>query len=113
MSVSEEQEVAVSAAASPAEIGEYWETHSTADVWDQTEEVQFTVRFARRRVAVDPDVYAQVADYARGRGLVPETVVNLWLAEKLYAVAKAPQREPAGAAEATTSSDCEPANVGE
>ena len=29
--------------ATPEEIGEFWDTHSLADYWDETEEVEFQV----------------------------------------------------------------------
>jgi hypothetical protein len=35
------------------EIAEYWDTHSLADHWDQTREVEFKVRAQRRR-RLDP-----------------------------------------------------------
>ena len=41
------------------EIGEFWDTHSLADYWDQTEPAEFEISpTARRRylVAVDPDL---------------------------------------------------------
>jgi hypothetical protein len=66
------------------EIAEFWDTHSLADYWDQTREVRFEVRAERRRrVTLDPEVYAQVEAQARARGLLPETLVNVWLAERL------------------------------
>lgn len=66
------------------EIGEFWDTHSLDDHWDKTREVEFTVRAAqRRRVTVEPKIYEELEAEARVRGVVPETLVNLWLAEKL------------------------------
>ena len=66
------------------EISDFWDTHSLADHWDQTHEVEFEIRTQRRwRVTLDPDVYARVATQARARGLLPETLINLWLAERL------------------------------
>lgn len=66
------------------EIADFWDTHSLADYWDQTREVEFEVRARRRRrVTLDPAVYAQIEAQARVRGLLPETLVNLWLAERL------------------------------
>lgn len=65
-------------------IAEFWDTHSLADYWDQTYEVEFEVRARRRRrVTLDPDVYASVTMQAHTRGLSLETLVNLWLAERL------------------------------
>ncbi len=66
------------------EIGEFWDTHSLDDYWDKTREVEFEVRATqRRRVTVEPKIYKQLETEARARGIVPETLVNLWLAEKL------------------------------
>ena len=74
----------ISQATSPKEIGEFWDSHSLDDYWEQTHEVEIVVRaLPRRRVTVDPAVYSQLADLARRRGLLPETLINLWLAERL------------------------------
>jgi len=67
------------------EIGEFWDAHSLADYWDQTHEVEFEVRAQRRRrITLDPEVYAELELQARVRGVMPETLVNLWLAERLH-----------------------------
>lgn len=72
------------------EIAEFWDTHSLADYWDQTREVDFEVRAQRRRrVTLDPDVYARIEAQARARGVLPETLVNLWLAERLQGTGEA------------------------
>ena len=66
------------------EIADFWDTHSLAGYWDQTREVQFEVRAKRRRrVTLAPEVYAEVEAQARARGVLPEPLVNLWLAERL------------------------------
>jgi hypothetical protein len=66
------------------EIADSWDTHSVADYWDQTEEAEFDVRpKRRRRVTLTPETYARVEAQARLRGVLPETLVNLWLAERL------------------------------
>lgn len=76
----------ISKATSPEGIGEFWDTHSLADYWDKTREVKFEVRAKRRHlVTVDPDVYSRLESEARERGVLPETLVNLWLAERLGA----------------------------
>ena len=77
----------ISQARTLEEIAEFWDTHSTADYWDQTYEVEFEVRAPRRRrVTVDPEVYEQIAKQARSRGILPETLVNVWLVERLQIV---------------------------
>ena len=66
------------------EIAEYWDSHSLADHWDETEEVPVEVRAERRRrITLAPEVYAKIEAQARRLGVLPETLVNLWLAERL------------------------------
>jgi hypothetical protein len=74
----------ISKARSLDEIADFWDTHSVADYWDETKEVEFEVRAVRRRrVTLDPDVYQKIETQARTRGILPETLVNLWLTERL------------------------------
>jgi len=74
----------ISRAQTLEEIGEFWDGHSLADYWDETHEVEFEVRAKRRRrITVDPEVYAELEVEARARGVLPETLVNLWLAQRL------------------------------
>ncbi|MFY9823378.1 MAG: CopG family antitoxin [Thermoanaerobaculia bacterium] len=76
---------AISKAPSPREIGDFWDSHSLADHWDQTREAEFEVTaLPRRRVTLDPKVYSEIEAQARARGLMLETLVNLWLAERLH-----------------------------
>jgi hypothetical protein len=66
------------------EIGEFWDTHSLADYADQIHEVDFEVRAQRRhRITLDPDLYTQIEAQAQQRGISPETLINLWLLERL------------------------------
>ena len=87
MNESDDQQLtSISKAKTVEEIGEFWDTHSLADYWDQTREVEFEVRaLRRRRVTLDPQVYAHLEAQAHARGVLPETLVNLWLAERLRA----------------------------
>ncbi len=39
----------ISRARTPEEIGEFWDSHSLADHWDETHEVEFEIRAKRRR----------------------------------------------------------------
>jgi hypothetical protein len=78
------QLTSISKARTLKEMGDFWDTHSLADYWDQTHEVEFEVRAKRRRrVTIDPDLYVGIEAQARARGILPETLVNLWLAERL------------------------------
>jgi hypothetical protein len=88
----EKQLTSISKAQTLEEIAEFWDTHSLADYWDETHEVEFEVRAERRRrVTLDPDVYTQLETQARIRGLLPETLVNLWVAERLAVEPQTPE----------------------
>ena len=77
-------QTSISKAQTLEEIGEFWDTHSLDDYWDETCEADFEVRAKqRRRITVEPNIYKELETEARVRGIVPETLVNLWLAEKL------------------------------
>ncbi|MDX2040291.1 MAG: CopG family antitoxin [Acidobacteriota bacterium] len=81
------QPTSISRASNAEEIANFWDTHSLADYWDQTHEVDFTVTARRRhRVTLDPEVYEQVELEARTRGILPETLVNLLLADRLHGI---------------------------
>lgn len=65
----------------------FWDGHSLADYWDQTHEVEIEVAAKRRRrVVIEPTLWEQVVARARTRGVLPETLINLWLAEKVQSV---------------------------
>jgi hypothetical protein len=82
--MSENKKTEISKARTLEKIGDFWDTHSLDDHWDETRETEFEVRAVRRRrITVEPQIYKQIEAEARVRGVVPETLVNLWLAEKL------------------------------
>jgi predicted DNA binding CopG/RHH family protein len=69
------------------EIAEFWETHSTADYWDQTHAVEFEIAPQARRqylVAVDPDLLMRIQQLAQRRGITTESFVNLLLEQRLH-----------------------------
>ena len=76
----------ISKARTLEEIVDFWDSHSLDDYWDQTHEVEFEVRARRRkRVTLAPEIFELVERQAQVRGISPETLVNLWLAERLQA----------------------------
>ena len=88
-SVKKQKISSISKAKSIEEIGDFWDTHSLADHWDDTREASFTVRATRRmRVTIDSEVYGKVEALARERGISPETLVNLWVVEHLKKVGR-------------------------
>jgi hypothetical protein len=57
------------------EAADFWDTHSLADYWDQVHEVEIEVRaHRRRRVTLDPDIWDQIVNQARIRGVSSETL---------------------------------------
>ena len=57
--------------ATPEDIGEFWDTHSLADYWDETHEVEFQVNLKSRQ---DPSTdEAKATGPAFGRTGVAET----------------------------------------
>lgn len=78
------QVTSISKANTLEEIGDYWDKHSLVEHWDNTYEVEFEVRAQRRpRVAIEPGLYDRVEAQARQRGVHPETLINLWISERL------------------------------
>ena len=83
----DEQFTNISKAKTLKEIADFWDTHSLADHWDETHEVAFEVRMQRkRRVTLTPEIYEKIERHAREQGILPETLVNLWLAEHLQGI---------------------------
>ena len=67
-------------------IAQFWDTHSLADFWDQTEPVEFEFDPQVRRhylVAVDPELLIRIRRVARSRGLQTESLINLWLEQRV------------------------------
>ena len=82
-----EQVTSISKARTLEEVADYWDTHSLADHWDETQEVDFEVRMQRKcRVTLTPEIYEKIEKQALEQGILPETLVNLWLAERLHAI---------------------------
>ena len=82
----DEQFTNISKAKTLKEIADFWDTHSLDDHWDGTHEVAFEVRMQQKcRVTLTPEIYEKIERVAREQGVLPETLVNLWLAERLQA----------------------------
>jgi hypothetical protein len=65
------------------EAAEFWDTHSLADYEDLTEEVEAEIRLVRNHFRVDRELARRISQIARRRGISSETLVNLWLQEKV------------------------------
>jgi hypothetical protein len=70
------------------EAAEFWDSHDLTDYWDVTSEAHFDVDIQRRMflTALEPELAKKLAACARERGISTETLINMWLTEKLAAV---------------------------
>jgi hypothetical protein len=72
-----------------SEAADFWETHSLADYWEQTEPARFQIaRHAGHRylVPVDRQLLNRAQKIAHLRGLSTESLINLLLEQRLTAV---------------------------
>jgi len=71
--------------ASIDEIVEFWDTHSTADYDDEMQDVTFDIDLREEAfvVALVPELAEVIGREAKARGVTTETLVNLWLAERV------------------------------
>jgi len=61
-------------------IGEFWDTHDFTDYDTDTPDIEFKVTCA---IPVELDLLSSVEKQAKIRGVSVETLVNLWLQQKL------------------------------
>jgi len=71
------------------ELWDFWDTHSSADYEDTMESVAIELDLASSKIycPVAKDVLSQVRRQAQRQGVSAETLVNLWLQERLSAPA--------------------------
>jgi hypothetical protein len=68
-----------------AEFWEFWDTHSSADYETDMEEVEVEIVLSSSKVylPVAKDLLDKVRIQARLQGVSSETLINLWLQERL------------------------------
>ncbi|HEX9960905.1 MAG TPA: CopG family antitoxin [Pyrinomonadaceae bacterium] len=66
-------------------IGEFWDTNDLGKVWEQTEAVEFEVDLESDvfYYAVETSLSTKLRAVAEKKGVSAETLVNLWLHEKV------------------------------
>ena len=71
------------------EFWEFWDTHSTADYEDLMEDVdvQIDLRAIKIYCAVAKDLIDPLRTRARQQGVSTETLINLWLRDKVTEMA--------------------------
>jgi hypothetical protein len=71
------------------EMGEFWDIHSLADYWDQTEPAEFEISKNMHRrylVSVDRELLERAQHLARIRGVSTESLINLLLEQRLHEI---------------------------
>lgn len=71
----------VSKSSSLEKMGEFWDKHDFAEFDDpNAPDVEFNVTVA---IPIEPDLFSDIEELAHMRGIKVETLVNLWLKEKV------------------------------
>ena len=75
----------ISQAESYREIAEFWDAHSLAEFWEQTEPVEFKVDIQSEATyyPLERQLSQQLAQAAYEHGVSAETLLNIWIQEKL------------------------------
>lgn len=69
------------------EIGAFWDEHDATEFGEQTEaEFEVNIKSQRKYYALDSHLSLQVRKKAEERGISEETLLNLWIQEKLQEV---------------------------
>jgi CopG antitoxin of type II toxin-antitoxin system len=67
------------------EVGEYWDSHDLGEVWEDAPPVDIEVDISsqKRYYLLDKGLSERVRQIAKARGISAETLVNLWIQEKV------------------------------
>lgn len=70
----------ISKADTDEKIGEFWDKHDFTDFDTDVPDVEFEIAYT---VPLEVDLFGEIEKQARQRGVKVETLVNLWLRQKL------------------------------
>jgi len=79
------RKASISKARSYEEMGEYWDTHDASEAWDQGEPVEFEIdiKSDKRYYPIEKSLSQKLTQIARAQGVSSETLLNLWVQEKI------------------------------
>ncbi len=72
------------------ELVDFFETHDMGDYWEQMPEAHFDVNIRKRThlVALEEDIVDKLTEIARTRKISSESLINIWLKEKIRRASK-------------------------
>jgi hypothetical protein len=75
----------ISKAHSYSEIGEFWDKHDLSNYWSRTRKVKFDVVLEPETTyyPVQKELSEKIQSEARKQGVSSDTLVNLWLEQKI------------------------------
>lgn len=75
----------ISKKASYKEIGEFWDSHDLTEFSEKIEEVEFSVELQPdvHYYALENSLSSKLHTVAKRRGVSTETLINLWLLERI------------------------------
>lgn len=75
----------ISKATTYRKIAEFWDVHDLGDYWKRTKPVEMEVALESEVTyyALESQLAEQIERLAHRRGVSPETLLNLWVQEKL------------------------------
>ncbi|MCK4311834.1 MAG: hypothetical protein KAW88_03765 [Candidatus Cloacimonetes bacterium] len=81
----------ISKAKSYKEIGDFWDSHDLSDYWDKGKEVEMDIDIESEifLYAVEKSISEKLQEIAHKRGISADTLLNLWLQEKISYSVKA------------------------
>jgi hypothetical protein len=80
-----DSESSISKSRSYEEMGEYWDRHDAGEVWDRLEPVEFevSIQSEKRYYPIEKLLSQKLDRIAATQGVSPETLINLWVQEKV------------------------------
>jgi len=75
----------ISKAKTYAAMGDFWDTHDLSDFWDKTRSVRTGVQLESEEFfyGIEKELSQTIRRAAKERGVSPNTLINLWLQEKI------------------------------
>ena len=80
----------ISKADSYREISDYWDTHDLSEHWDKGKDAHFDVDIKSEVTycALERDLSEKVRTVAKRHGVSSDTIVNMWVQDRLLAETK-------------------------